>query len=126
MKNIKVILGILIIFLLGVASGAVVTHLLYTSRIEGIMSGRPETREEMLVKRLSRKLDLDDRQREQVRALIAETRTEMKNIRNQYRPQMKAVIEKSKAEMRRLLRPDQLEKFEKYLAERKAKYRRDD
>jgi Spy/CpxP family protein refolding chaperone len=47
-------------------------------------------------------------------------------IRKQYRPQMEAVLEKSRAEMRRILRPQQLEKFEKFLAERKARHRRDD
>ncbi len=126
MKNLKSVLCILLIFILGAAAGGLGVHIYNKSQGDACWRGDRKAREEMLLNRLDRRLDLDDRQREQVRVLIAETRTEMKNIRNQYRPQMKAVIEKSKAEMRRLLRPDQLEKFEKYLAERKAKYRRDD
>ncbi len=126
MKNLKSVLCILLIFILGAASGGLGVHIYYKSHMETFLRGDRKAREEILLNRLNRKLDLDARQREQVRDLIAETHAEMKNIRNQYRPQMKAVIEKSKAEMRRLLRPDQLEKFEKFLAERKAMHKGDD
>lgn len=126
MKNLKSVLCILLIFILGAASGGLGVHIYYKSCGETYQRFDRKAREEMLLNRLDRRLDLDDRQREQVRALIAETRTEIKNIKNQYRPQMKAVIEKSKAKMRQLLRPDQLEKFEKYMAERKAMHRRDE
>jgi hypothetical protein len=39
---------------------------------------------------------------------------------------MEAVLEKSRAEMRRILRPEQLEKFEKFIAEHQARHRRSD
>ncbi len=120
MKNLKSILCVLIIFLLGAASGGLAVHIYFKSQMETFVKGDRKAREEILLNRLSRKLDLDDKQREQTRAIIAETHEEMKKIRTQYHPQMEAVIEKSKAEMRRILRPDQLEKFEKFLAERKA------
>jgi hypothetical protein len=126
MKNVKSVLCILLIFILGAAAGGLAVHICYKSRMETYLRGDRKAREEILLNRLSRRLDLDDRQREQARAIVRETHAEMNNIRKQYRPQMEAVLEKSRSEMRRMLRPEQLEKFEKFIAERKAKHRRDD
>jgi Spy/CpxP family protein refolding chaperone len=126
MKNIKSVICILLIFLLGAVSGGLVMHMVYKSHMETFLRGDRKAREEILVNRLSRKLDLDQSQREKVRAIVKETHLEMNNIRKQYRPQMEAVLEKSRAEMRRILRPEQLEKFEKFIAEHQARHRRSD
>lgn len=126
MKNIKSVLCILLIFVLGAVSGGLGMHIVYKSHMETFLKGDRKTREAMLLNRLSRRLDLDDKQREQARAIVEKTHEEMNNIRKQYRPQMEAVLENSRAEMRRILRPDQAQKFEKFIAEHKAKHRRDD
>jgi hypothetical protein len=126
MKNIKSVLFILLIFILGAAGGGLATHIVYKSRMETFLRGDRKAHEEILLNRLSRKLDLDDRQREQARAIVEKTHEEMDNIRKQYRPQMEAVLEKSRLEMRQILRPEQLEKFEKFIAKHKARHRRDD
>jgi hypothetical protein len=121
MKNVKVIVGILFVFSLGVACGALIMHIAYGSRMEAFVSGKPEVREEILLKRLDRRLDLDDRQRDIVRTIIHETATELKSIRNQFRPQMNVVLDKGRAEVRKALRPEQQEKFDKFIAERRAR-----
>jgi hypothetical protein len=126
MKNVKFVLCILLIFLLGAVSGGLVMHLAYRSHMETFLKGDRKAREEILLNRLSRKLDLDESQREKVRAIVEKTHAEMNKIRKQYRPQMEAVLEKSRAEVRLILRPDQLEKFEKFVAERKARHGRHD
>jgi Spy/CpxP family protein refolding chaperone len=126
MKNIKYVLCILLIFVLGAASGGLVMHIVYKSHMETFLSGDRKAREEILLNRLSRRLDLDQSQREKVRAIVEETHVEMNNIRKQYRPQMEAVLEKSRTEMRQILRPEQLGKFEKFIAERKARHGRHD
>jgi Spy/CpxP family protein refolding chaperone len=125
MKNFKQILCILLIFLLGAASGGLVMHMIYKSHMETFLRGDRKAREEILLDRLTRRLDLDDRQREQVRAIVEQTHAEMNNIRKQYRPQMEAVLEKSRVEMRQILRPGQLEKFEQFLQKRKEKRERE-
>lgn len=126
MKNIKCVLCVLLIFILGAAGGGLATHIIYKSRMEAFLRGDCKAHEEILLNRLCRKLDLDDRQREQARAIVEKTHAEMDDIKKQYRPQMEAVMEKGRVEMRRILRPDQLEKFEKLIAEHKARHRRDD
>jgi Spy/CpxP family protein refolding chaperone len=125
MKNAKQILCILLIFLLGAASGGLAMHIVYKSKMETFLRGDRKAREEMLLNRLTRRLDLDSRQREQVRAIVGQTHAEMDNIRKQYRPQMEAVLEKSRAEMRQILRPDQREKFEQFIQKRKAMHEKE-
>ncbi len=122
MKNVKAILGVLLIFLLGIACGAVATHMAYKSRMENFVSGRPGMREEILLKRLSDRLQLDEQQRAAVQTIIHGTQAEMKEIRKQFRPQMKIVLEKSRVEVRKILRPDQQKKYDQFIAERHARY----
>jgi hypothetical protein len=126
MKYVKSVICVLFIFILGVGSGVLVTHIFYKSRMEQFLRGDPKVREEILLKRLSRKLALDERQRERVRAIVEETREEMKNIRKQFRPQMEAVLAKSRAEMRKILRPEQEEKFEQFVTRHKARHEKDE
>jgi len=126
MKNVKAIIAIILIFTFGVAAGAIGTHLFYKSRIERFMGGGGEGREEFIVKRLSRSLDLDGQQVEQVRAIMHETHSEMNLIRKQSRPQIEAVMEKGQERIKKILRPAQQEKFEKIIAERKARHHRED
>ena len=121
MKNAKAIIGVVLIFVLGIACGALLMHMSNKSRMEAFVSGKPGMREEMLLKRLSQRLDLDEQQRVAVRQIIRGTQAEMKEIRKQYRPQMVKPLEKSRAEVRKLLRPDQQIKYDQYLAERKAR-----
>jgi Spy/CpxP family protein refolding chaperone len=120
MKNAKAIIGVVLIFVLGIACGTLLMHMSYKSRMEAFVSGKPGMREEILLKRLSQKLDLDEQQRAAVREIIRGTQAEMKEIRKQYRPQMLLTLEKGRAEVRKILRPDQQTKYDQFIAERKA------
>ncbi len=125
MKNVKQIVCVLLVFLLGAASGGLAVHILYKSRMETYLRGDHKFREQVLLDRLSRRLELDDRQREQVLTIIRQTHEEMDSIRKQYRPQMEAVLEKSRQEVRQILRPGQLEKFEEFIKQRKAMHEKE-
>ena len=80
----KPILGVILVFVLGIVCGSLATHLLYNHRFDSNLSGRAQNREEGIVRRLDRKLDLDDRQEEQVRAIVHETQEEIKAIRSRF------------------------------------------
>ncbi len=109
------------VFLLGAMTGALVTHTIYRQKMENIIKDEPRTIREVIVQRLDRKLSLDPAQLEQVRAIVRETHSEMKNVRKQIRPQIDEILTRSQAKVRAILRPDQLEKYEKILAERKKR-----
>jgi hypothetical protein len=121
MKQWKAIASVLFVFLLGALAGALVTHTIYRQKVENIIKEEPRTMSEVIVQRLNRKLDLDPAQLEQIRAIVRDTHAEMKNVRRQIRPQIDAILERSQAKIRGILRPGQLEKYEKILNERKKR-----
>jgi len=124
MKSSRAILGVVLVFVLGIVCGILATHLMYNYRFESILSGRAQTREEAIVKRLDRKLDLDKRQEEQIRAIVHETHEQTKALRNQLRPQTEAIIEKAQAKISMILTPVQREKYEQMIAQRKERMRK--
>jgi periplasmic protein CpxP/Spy len=119
MKNIKAIIGILLVFLLGAVSGAAVTHMIDRARHEAFIKGGPEAREESIVNRLTRKLDLDRQQQEQVRIIIHENHAAIQELRKQTRPQIESLLEQGQKRINAILRPEQQEKFQRIIEERK-------
>jgi hypothetical protein len=121
MKKWKTIVSIILVFLLGSLAGALITHEIYKHRIENIIRGDPKAMRELIVQRLNHKLHLDTTQLEQLRVIVNETHAEIKNVRKQIRPEIEEMLESSQNRVRAILRPDQLEKYEKIIAERKKR-----
>ncbi|NJD92361.1 MAG: hypothetical protein FIA91_12780 [Geobacter sp.] len=119
MKNYKAVIGILLVFMLGAASGAIVTRMIHQSQQEAFLHGGPAAKEEVIVNRLSRKLDLDPQQQEQVKSIVHENHAAMQEVRRKSHPQIEAILEQGQQRIIAILRPDQQEKFQKILAERK-------
>lgn len=126
MKPVKPVLGIILVFMLGATSGSLVTFLVSQSRIETIIKGGFRAREDILVKRLTKKLDLDNQQYGQVKDIIHETHEDIRQIRRKTRPQIEAVLEDSQLRISSLLRPEQQAKFKEIVAEHKARRQADD
>jgi Spy/CpxP family protein refolding chaperone len=124
MKRWKSILGVLLVFLLGALAGAAVVHRVDRCRIEAVLSGRGGATVDLIVRRLSRSLDLDPAQRDQVRAIVTETRRDIVEIRKPVQAQVEAAIERSRVRVRAILRPDQQEKFDRIQAERRKRRER--
>ena len=120
MNKKRPVIGVVMVFILGILCGSLATHFLYSCRHD-FMHGRGEAREEMLVNRLEGKLKLDDRQVGQVRAIVHETRQGITALRSQIRPQMEELIEKAQTRINAVLTPEQQAKFAKMIAERKAR-----
>ncbi len=119
MKNVKAVMGILLVFILGAASGAVVTHMIDRAHHESFIKGGGVAREEVIVSRLTRKLDLDAQQQTQVRAIVHENHSAMRLIRKQYQPPIQAILEQGQARISAVLKPEQREKFRQIIEERR-------
>ena len=104
-KQIKVILGILIVFILGVVVGGLITRMVYEANIESIVGGDWKAREDAQVNRFSKRLDLDTRQRDQVRIIIQEARKDLKDIYRQIDPQKTEARTRTSARIRSVLNP---------------------
>jgi Spy/CpxP family protein refolding chaperone len=124
MKRWKSILGVLLVFLLGALAGAAVVHRVDRQGVEAVLSGRGGATVDLIVRRLTRSLDLDPAQRDQVRAIVTETRRDIVGIRKPVQAQVEAAIERSRARVREILRPDQREKFDRIQAERRKRRER--
>jgi len=118
MKNWKAIVGALLVFLLGVMAGTLGTVGMIRHRW---MQRCPRVVADIVVRRLSWKLRLDHAQRGQLRTIVDNGWQEMKAVQAQVRPQTEGVLSNSEVKVRAILRPDQQEKFDKLIAERKAK-----
>ncbi len=113
MKRWKSIVGVLLVFLLGALSGAAISHRYDRRNVEAVLSGRGDSTVDLVVRRLSRSLDLDPAQQDQVRAIVSETHREIVEIRKPVRSRVMATLESSRVRVRTILRPDQQEKFDR-------------
>ena len=120
MKNWKAVLGVIAVFVLGGLAGSFTTIAVVRHRL---ISGRgPQMFDDFIVRRLSWELRLDHDQRVQLRAIVAEGHKEMHAIRVQVHPQVEEILSRSENKLRAVLRPDQQEKLDKLIAERKARW----
>ncbi len=122
MKTWKAVLGVALVFLLGMIAGGLLTARVFRHRIQqAVLGGSPMVRE-LIVRRLSWQLRLDADQRGQVRTVVAETQRELQALRAQTRPQAQRILTDAEAQVRAVLRPDQAEKFDRLVARARARW----
>ena len=126
MKRWKAVVSVILIFLLGGMGGALIMHKIDHQKIESIMKGESGTTREFIVSRLNRELSLDATQLEQLRIIVRETHAEIHSVRKQYRPQINEILKRSQDKVRAILRPEQLERFNKIVADRKKRHDTED
>ena len=119
MRTTKALAAVLLIFLLGAATGGLIAHLFYQKRMEGVVRGGPGAMSEMILKRMDRELGLDASQRKAIRRIVQETHGEMRQVRQQFRPQMRQILKRSEERIKEHLRPDQRELFERRIEKRR-------
>jgi Spy/CpxP family protein refolding chaperone len=119
MKNWKAILSVVAVFLLGVAAGGLVTASLIHRRVQHMGHGGPRGMEEAIVRRMSRRLELDKAQQEQLRVIVHESQREMEPVRKQ----MEEVLARAQTKIRGILTSDQAAKFDKFVTEGRARWR---
>ena len=120
MKNWKAIVGVITVFLLGLIAGSLLTFGAIRQMFQ--LGHGPQARTDFIVRKLSWELWLDAQQREQLRGIVQEGQQEMTAVRQQMHPQVEAILNRADAKVRAILRPNQVEKFDKLVAERKAKW----
>ncbi|NVN91484.1 MAG: hypothetical protein HXX11_12910 [Desulfuromonadales bacterium] len=126
MKSFKPVIGVILVFMLGAASGSLATYMVFRSQCETSSGGSPHSRESMLLKRLTGQLELDSQQQERVMGIIHETHGKIRQIRQKMHPEIEVVLKESQQRISALLRPDQQVKFMKIIEERKARRHLDD
>jgi Spy/CpxP family protein refolding chaperone len=122
MKNWKAILGVAVVFLLGMTAGAFLTGAAAARRLHRVLHGQPAFTAQQVTRRLTRQLRLDPTQRDQMLTLVQAAQVQITDARQQCVPHVLAALDDFDAKARLVLRPDQAEKFDKLVADRKAKW----
>jgi len=124
MKNWKAIAGVCLVFLLGGVAGALLTRLVIVNRIQRIVVGGPQAVNQLVVRRLTKRLDLDSGQRDQLMDIIVATRKEIRTARTQITPQLKTIMTDGESKVRAMLKPDQQKKFDEVIENNKERLAR--
>ncbi len=106
--NRKAFLVVTLVFLLGVAAGAM-SFYLASNRVFAFKQ-RPT-----VVERLTQEVSLTPDQQQQVTAILEDTKKQYNAIYDPIRPQMEAVRKDGRQRIRAILTPEQLPKFEDHL-----------
>jgi hypothetical protein len=126
MKKTKAIIGVVVIFGMGVVCGALGDQISHKMMLRKYESGERNYYQDIVMKDLTKKLNLDTVQREKVDKIVKEMLLGMLVVRRQYQPQYQQLIEKQRSDIRPLLRPDQLEVYEKVIAHEQEKAQKRD
>ena len=78
---------------------------------------------DLVVRRLSRSLDIDSAQQDQVRVIVTEMRRDIVEVGSRS-AQVEATFERSRVRIRAILRPEQQEKFDRIQAEHRKRWGR--
>lgn len=124
MKNWKLILGVLAVFLLGMITGAAVAKIIAKRAIEHTLEGGPPWVNEAITRRLTRELRLDTDQREAISQIIARSQGRLQEIRREVQPEIVQELETTAAAIRQELNERQRKKFDERLAKGRARLQR--
>lgn len=124
MKNWKAIAGVCLVFVLGMVAGGFLTVHVITKRIQRIVQGGPQAVNQIIVKRLTKRLDLDADQSSKLMDILVDARKDIRSARAQISPQLKQIMDDSESKVRAMLKPEQQKKFDEVLENNKERIAR--
>jgi Spy/CpxP family protein refolding chaperone len=121
--TLKIWLVLVAVFVLGSVTGAALAGL-YQSRASG-GRGRDRGKHEQRFEKMRQELSLTDQQTADVRAILDQTRTEYRTLREELRPRFEEPRLKARARIRALLNGEQQTKFDALVAQQDAEHKAD-
>ena len=126
MNKLRLIAGVILVFLVGALAGSLGTGLYLKHSIENSVAGGPPPRlkKVLLIRRLSNELDLTEAQCTEIEKIVKEAEMRIFAIRRKYLPEIREITDQSFALMKEKLNPDQTEKLEKLHAKLRDRHAR--
>lgn len=119
MKNWKAILGVTVVFLLGVVAGSLGTML----RLRQTVREDPgRWVQQQIYRRLASELVLDQTQREQLRLIMQETQAEFRALRKEMDPQLRDILQRNDTKIRAILLEDQRRRYDELVRDRRRMF----
>jgi Spy/CpxP family protein refolding chaperone len=119
-KHWKEILTLISVFVLGLIVGVIGTVKVIQSKVSEFKKAGPEGVAKFVGGRLSKQLDLDEDQKKEVERVVVESQEKLKALRVQAMPEVREIVKDGEAQIMDVLNPDQAEKFQKLINERKT------
>lgn len=115
MNKTKLSIGVFLVFLVGVLAGSLGMGIYVKYQLERFGPGGPPPppRHGVIIKRLSRELDLTQTQRTELKKILQESEAKISAIRDQFMPKIEEIADQSFAAMREKLDADQQKKLER-------------
>ena len=112
MKTLKRVLGVLLIFFLGVFVGAVIASAGAAKKLRNTVLGGPEAVMEVIVKRLDQELKLDPEQKRKVQGIMDDAHIKLRQSREKIQPEIEQTLLEAESRTRAILYPKQVPKFD--------------
>jgi Spy/CpxP family protein refolding chaperone len=123
MKKWKLIIGLALVFLLGVLAGSMGTGL-YLKHLFPHPKGDPSQLRAFMLKRFSQRLDLTEEQRDHFASIMDQVGEQLEEHFRKTHSEIGDIIEPGFSRMKEVLNPDQKERFDE-LIERLERHRKE-
>ncbi|MBN2282673.1 MAG: hypothetical protein JXO48_02170 [Deltaproteobacteria bacterium] len=114
MNKLKIIVGILLIFILGTLAGSLGTQVYMKHRIESFGKLGHRGRTDMLMQRLSSKLELTETQRKEVRQILEESQRKIQAIDSEFRPRIEEIMDAANDRIKEKLNDRQKRQLDRF------------
>ncbi|UCF35789.1 MAG: hypothetical protein JSU96_13235 [Acidobacteriota bacterium] len=125
--NVKATLTVFLVFFLGMAVGGFATYLISPPPLEAESDSRAGSRREgrrFDPTEMYEVLGLDSEQKAKIQQIFEDSRKEFRAASKESRQKLDAIRERTRAQIKEVLRPDQQEKFDEFIAREKERHRR--
>lgn len=112
MKRSLALLAVAALFFVGVVVGILGTHLFYARQLQK-PGGLAALGNRLFVASLERRLDLTAEQRQEIDAILEESRREGNALRQEVAPRVMALVERTSERIEEVLTPEQRRKYER-------------
>ena len=119
----KAILGVILIFILGFASGVVCSSIFVHRKMAAFLQHPGVLAQAALEKKLTHNLVLDENQKRQIHSFFQENLESRRELNKQIQPSVRAVNLETFQKIRLVLRPDQQELFRQNLEEFRKRFK---
>lgn len=118
MKTLKVFTAIILIFTLGLLSGALGTKVYLKYKFKRFAEGKPAHHTNILMKKLTQNLDLTDAQQEEIKKILDNSMKDFRKKRKELLPQIHGPFSRNIDQIKTVLDDKQKEKLDTILAKR--------
>ncbi|MDX1919813.1 MAG: hypothetical protein SFU25_03650 [Candidatus Caenarcaniphilales bacterium] len=124
MRDWKLIIGVLLVFVAGLVLGGIVgvfgTTFVIKQSFQKIMSGNFQVSESRFFKRFSKELDLTAEQETKIKTILDEQQKESTKIRQKITRELRSLRAKTFVTLKQELNPSQQEKLKQLIKRRKS------